>query len=135
MTHSSPHLPSLLEGLALEWFKDQPTSLISCSEEIKLAFLGACSFYKDMNNKFDHLYEIHLREGKRLSSHYKFMATKIHIKIASKAFKKGLPTYHLLYGYGPKHASRLTESREIHKMSNLKSPKGRKLSQEGSKMI
>lgn len=53
MTHFSPHLPSLLEGLALEWFKDQPTSSISCWEEIKLAFLGACSFYKDMNNKFE----------------------------------------------------------------------------------
>ncbi|CAL2247527.1 unnamed protein product [Prunus armeniaca] len=92
-----------LRGAAQDWFHTLPTGSISSFKELTYVFNKEYTSYRAIKKNHDHLYILRKKSDESLRDYIKrFKVEKANIvgcddRIASSAFKKGLPAEHDLY--------------------------------------
>ncbi|CAL2266797.1 unnamed protein product [Prunus armeniaca] len=92
-----------LRGIAQDWFHTLPSGSISSFKELAYVFTKEYTSYRAIKKNPDHLYNMCKKSDESLRDYIKrFKAKKANIvgcedRIASSAFKKGLPAKHDLY--------------------------------------
>ncbi|XP_020426548.1 uncharacterized protein LOC109950824 [Prunus persica] len=92
-----------LRGAAQDWFHTLPSRSISSFKELAYVFTKEYTSYRTIKKNPDHLYNLGKKSDESLRDYIKrFKAEKANIvgcddRIASSAFKKGLPAEHDLY--------------------------------------
>ncbi|XP_020421266.1 uncharacterized protein LOC109949603 [Prunus persica] len=92
-----------LRGAAQDWFHTLPSRSISSFKELAYVFTKEYTSYRTIKKNPDHLYNLRKKSDESLRDYIKrFKAEKANIvgcddRIASSAFKKGLPAEHNLY--------------------------------------
>ncbi|CAL8119241.1 unnamed protein product [Prunus armeniaca] len=92
-----------LRGAAQDWFHTLPSGSINSFKELAYVFTKEYTSYRTIKKNPDHLYNLRKKSDESLRDYIKrFKAEKANIvgcddRIASSAFKKGLPTEHDLY--------------------------------------
>ena len=92
-----------LRGAAQDWFHTLPSRSISSFKELAYVFTKEYTSYRTIKKNPDHLYNLRKKSDESLRDYIKrFKAEKANIvgcddRIASSAFKKGLPAEHDLY--------------------------------------
>ncbi|XP_021831547.1 uncharacterized protein LOC110771542 [Prunus avium] len=92
-----------LGGVAQDWFHTLPSGLISSFNELAYIFTKEYISYRTIKKNPDHLYKLRKKSDESIRNYIKrFKAEKANIvgcdgRIASSAFKKGLPAEHDLY--------------------------------------
>ncbi|XP_021803446.1 uncharacterized protein LOC110747605, partial [Prunus avium] len=92
-----------LRGAAQDWFHTLPSGSISSFKELAYVFTKEYTSYRTIKKNPDHLYNLRKKPNESLRDYIKrFKAEKANIvgcddRIASSAFKKGLPAEHDLY--------------------------------------
>ncbi|CAL8168152.1 unnamed protein product [Prunus armeniaca] len=92
-----------LRGAAQDWFHTLPSGSINSFKELAYVFTKEYTSYRTIKKNPDHLYNLRKKSDESLRDYIKrFKAEKANIvgcddRIASSAFKKGLPAEHDLY--------------------------------------
>ncbi|CAL8996243.1 unnamed protein product, partial [Prunus brigantina] len=92
-----------LRGAAQDWFHTLPSGSIGSFKELAYVFTKEYTSYRTIKKNSDHLYNLRKKSDESLRDYIKrFKAEKANIvgcdyRIASSAFKKGLPAEHDLY--------------------------------------
>ncbi|XP_021804470.1 uncharacterized protein LOC110748819 [Prunus avium] len=92
-----------LRGAAQDWFHTLPSGSINSFKELAYVFTKEYTSYRTIKKNPDHLYNLRKKPNESLRDYIKrFKAEKANIvgcddRIASSAFKKGLPAEHDLY--------------------------------------
>ncbi|CAL2254004.1 unnamed protein product [Prunus armeniaca] len=92
-----------LRGAAQDWFHTLPSGSINSFKELAYVFTKEYTSYRTIKKNPDHLYNLRKKSDESLRDYIKrFKAEKANIvgcddRIASSAFKKGLPVEHDLY--------------------------------------
>ncbi|XP_021802679.1 uncharacterized protein LOC110746747 [Prunus avium] len=92
-----------LRGAAQDWFHTLPSGSISSFKELAYVFTKEYTSYRMIKKNPDHLFNLRKKSDESLRDYIKrFKAEKANIvgcddRIASSAFKKGLPAEHDLY--------------------------------------
>ncbi|BFG19662.1 hypothetical protein CerSpe_059360 [Prunus speciosa] len=92
-----------LRGAAQDWFHTLPSGSISSFKELAYVFAKEYTSYRTIKKNPDHLFNLRKKSDESLRDYIKrFKAEKANIvgcddRIASSAFKKGLPAEHDLY--------------------------------------
>ncbi|XP_021802528.1 uncharacterized protein LOC110746606 [Prunus avium] len=92
-----------LQGATQDWFHTLPSGSISSFKELAYVFTKEYTSYWTIKKNPDHLYNLRKKPDESLQDYIKrFKAEKANIvgcdnRIASSAFKKGLPAEHDLY--------------------------------------
>ncbi|KAI5335052.1 hypothetical protein L3X38_025185 [Prunus dulcis] len=92
-----------LQGAAQDWLHTLPSGSINSFKKLAYIFTKEYTSYRTIKKNPDHLYNLRKKSDESLRDYIKrFKAEKANIvgcddRIASSAFKKGLPTEHNLY--------------------------------------